>query len=64
MANQTNSRKSMMMLLGAVTIFSTVGAVGKFILIPASLLTTFRGIIGSLFLMLLLKFSGQLTSRE
>lgn len=55
----TNSKKSMFMLLGAVTIFSTVGAVGKLIPIPAAFLTMFRGIIGSLFLMLLVKLSGK-----
>lgn len=59
MTNQTNSGKSMGMLLGAVTIFSTVGAVGKLISIPAAFLTLFRGIIGSLFLMLLVALSGK-----
>ena len=48
-----NNNKEKMMMIGAMTIFGTIGIFRKYIPLPSSLLALARGIIGTAFLLLL-----------
>ncbi len=48
-----NNNKDKMMMIGAMTIFGTIGIFRKYIPLPSSLLALARGIIGTAFLLLL-----------
>ena len=48
-----NNNKEKMMMIGAMTIFGTIGIFRKYIPLPSSLLALARGIIGTAFLLFL-----------
>ena len=56
---QKNSPRSLAMLIIAMTIFGTIGIFRKMIPLPSALIAFFRGIIGTVFLIFLVKISGK-----
>lgn len=56
---QKNSPKSLAMLVLAMTIFGTIGIFRKMIPLPSALIAFFRGVIGTIFLIFLVKIRGK-----
>ena len=59
MENKTNDRKSLLMFIGAMLIFGTVGIFRKYIPFSSAFLAFSRGILGGLFLLVYMKLTGK-----
>ena len=59
MADRKNDKRSMTMLIASMAIWGSIGIFRRYIPLPSAVLAASRGVIGSLFLALFLKFRGR-----
>ncbi len=59
MEDKKNDKRSMMMLVASMAIWGSIGIFRRYIPLPSAVLAASRGIIGSAFLVLLLKLRGR-----
>ncbi|MBE5798489.1 MAG: EamA/RhaT family transporter [Clostridiales bacterium] len=60
---QGNSRSALLSLVASMVIFGTIGIFRRHIPLPSSMIAMMRGLIGMLFLLAVLRFSGRKISR-
>ena len=59
MEGNKNDKRSMAMLIAAMAIWGSIGIFRRYIPLPSSVLAATRGVIGTLFLLVFLKFRGR-----